>query len=188
MRCGCCCVRSPACLAQTRIISVPFFSSHPIRSMLCILSGLLCLVSWVSLLWKANMHKFLSSAYIYFPLVFSPANMITTHWVKTDEGMRRGQIIHLQFYKWTGPIHADFSSIGSVSQQEVRQAEQPAQLIPLPLWCPMLLRQQLAGISQLVLSSFQGISGNLAHPPFFHCTLGEAALCSNFLLSFSLSE
>lgn len=109
----------------------------------------------------------LSSAHISFPLAFSPANAITAHSVKTDEGMWRGQIIHLQVYKSTGPIHTDFFSISSVSQQEVRQAEQPAQLFPLPLWSPMLLRQQLGGISQLGLSSFQGVSGNLAHPPFF---------------------
>lgn len=130
----------------------------------------------------------LSSAHIYFPLAFSPANMITTHLVKTDKGMRRGQVTHLQFYKSTSPIHADFSSISSVSQQEVRQAERPAQLFPLPPWSPLLLREQLVVISQLGLSSFQSISGKLAHPPFFHCTLGEAALCSNFLCSFSPSE
>lgn len=76
--------------------------------------------------------------------------------MKTDEGMWRGQIIHLQVYKSTGPIHTDFFSISSVSQQEVRQAEQPAQLFPLPLWSPMLLRQQLGGISQLGLSSGGG--------------------------------
>lgn len=111
--------------------------------------------------------------------------MIAAHLVKTEKGKRRGQIIHLQFYKLTSSIHADLSSISSVSQQEVRQTEQHAQLFPLPPWSPKLLRQQLGEISHLGLSSFQGVSGSLAHSPFFHCTLGGAALCSNFFLSFS---
>lgn len=71
MWCGCCCVRSPAYLSEAGVISAPFFPSHPTCSISCILFGLLCLLSWVSLLWRANMQGctfLLSSCFFSFSI------------------------------------------------------------------------------------------------------------------------
>lgn len=104
-----------------------FFQAIPL--VLCFVYFLVCCAYSLGFLYferQTCSNKLPSSAHISFPLAFSPTNVITAHLVKTDKGMRRRQIIRLQFYKSTGPIHADFSSITSVSQQEVRQAEQSA--------------------------------------------------------------
>lgn len=115
------CARSPAYLAQARVISTPFFPSHPTRSMPWILFSLQYLLSWVSLLGRANMQcctLLLSSQFFSF----SPVNVIVIHLVKATEGMRRGQTSQQVPWVLTAPVQAQWH----------RHGGQYAQLHPLP--------------------------------------------------------